>query len=266
MNTEAGQLLCLDAANGYSLALDQSGLCIDHPERARQRIPLRRIDRIVLRNVHQPTLSHLIEIARRGIDIHFQNGHGQLLATLGSASAPANPIYQQWALVISHRSHISPYASWLDHQLRHAASQVLKHGPRGPIEHFEQWLHTQFKRSHPHSYERIDNEIYAHLWAWLDSTLRREGMTAISESLQAHGVDWQDDLRRCLWIPLRWGLCQSLSSHRVISNRICVEHFEAQRPTLEARLRLHLSALHYSLIRSPVNVTPAGARQPTAHE
>lgn len=137
MNAER-QFLYVDGGAGYTLALDQSTLRIARAEEIARLVPIRRVDRVILRQPRSHTLRALLELVRHGVAVHFQDGDGRITAALVSTEAAVSPWAQEWALALRRHVNRPAYHDWLDMQLRHAASVILRRNPCGLISRFEQ--------------------------------------------------------------------------------------------------------------------------------
>lgn len=266
MSTE-GQLFCLDASAGYDIALDQSCVRISRLGSSDQLVPLRRIDRVIIRNPRDRALITLLELVRRGIEINFQDGRGNLTAALTPPAPRTDPTYLDWASIIDRRCDVAPYLEWRVTQLRHAASRIIGHAPLGTMESFELKLVREAQGSlFDEEFERATREVEALLWAWLDGELFRRGLRVVVDALRLHHQDWPRDLRRCLWIPLLHELGPFLHGRARIQTRDYVAYFESQREVLTLRLNLHIAALQHHLLRAPLHYVSDPYRANPDHE
>lgn len=247
MKTER-QFLYLDGAAGYTIALDQSALRVDRNGEASRLIPVRRVDRVILRQPRSATLKAILELVRHGASVHLQDGDGRITAAVVSADTTTSPWAQEWALLLHRHVDAEAYADWLDLQLRHGASLIFRRNPSGPITRVEVLLRAYAQRhQRPAAFRVLVDEIDSLLHAWLDAELRRQTLWPVVEALHTKGLDWPADLRRCLWLGLMWRLAPWLRESNTRGTSTRIEFFEQTGPERARVLLRHIAALEHHL-------------------
>lgn len=247
-DAESSRLLVIDGRAGYDLVLAGGAVEVWRYEQRTQRVPARRLARVVVRSPAGAGLRAMLELVARGCAVHFQDSQGRIAAALVPMElAPAPPVRDLIAGVET-RDPRADYREWLALQLRHMASLILRTTPRGGIEVFERVLARYAARSvTPRRFAETWNEVQALLFAWIDAELTRRRLRPLAEALAWRECPLLRDLDRCLCIPLLWRLSPWLRDNPDHRDRDRMSFFERVRPGLEARLDTAFAALDYHL-------------------
>lgn len=247
------QAVLIDGAAGYGLSLAEGAFRVQRLDEPVRLLPLRRIGRVLLRQPRSEDLRALLELVSRGVPVHFQDGHGHIAATLGSTDLETAPQVRELITRVEDKSPRPAYDEWLNLQLRHAASCILRQGPRGRIEHFEQQLERYASRGFGDGeFASACNEVRALCFAWIDGELTRGRLRRLADALALRECPLVHDLDRVLAVPLLWSLAPWLREHRKHDPRRRMDFFEVQRTKLERCLALPLSALNHHLGTAPL--------------
>lgn len=242
------QLLYIDGNAGYGLGLDDSSIRVHRGARLARLVPIRTVERVILREPQSDTLQALLELIRHGVGVHVQDGNGRIVAALVRTEAQAEPWAQSLAWDICRAGRLEGYDTWRDVQLRHAASRIVRHNPRGPISAFEAALRRYAGRPMtPKQFAHLSGELRAQLFAWMDDLLRRRGWTCLCDALTERGHCLREDLERCLMIPALWALTPLAREQNDIKIRELLALFERIRPKLEDALDRHVRMLAHHL-------------------
>lgn len=257
------QAVLIDGAAGYDLVLGEGAIHVQRFDDLACVIPLRRISRVLLRQPRSGTLKALLELTDRGVPVHFQDGRGNISATLIMADLPPPAPVRELIAAVEGCDPRRRYRLWLELQLRHAASRILRGASAGGVETFENRLgRYAAQRVRPEIFASTWNEISALAYAWIDGELTRLRMRQLVDALGWHQCALLRDLDRIIAIPLLWKLAPWLrvhSHHRPVQR---MEFFEHARGALEVRLALHLAALEFHLRPSHRSATAgAGTRR-----
>lgn len=248
---ESGHALMIDGAAGFDLALGEGALHIHRLEEPARIVPLRRIGRVLLRQPRSLALKALVELAERGVPVHFQDGRGRVTATLISTDIQPTPAIRELVCAVETRDPRGRYCEWLNNQLRHAISRILRAAPAGSVELIERQLQRYAARGlHAKHFAAVWNEIAALSYAWVDGELTRQRLRPLADALAWHDCHLLRDLDRLMAIPLLWQLAPWLRLHPQPRPQERMAFFENARSRLELRLSLHLAALEYQLSRS----------------
>ncbi len=242
------QAVLIDGAAGYDLILGEGAVHVRRLDALACVIPLRRISRVLLRQPRSGALKALLELTTRGVPVHFQDGRGNITATLIMADLPPPAPVRELIAAVEGCAPRRRYRQWLDVQLRHAASRILRCAPAGSIETFENCLSRYAAQQVGHEvFESTWNEVSALAYAWIDGELTRLRMRRLVDALGWHQCALTRDLDRIIAIPLLWKLAPWLREHARHRPVQRMEFFEHVRGALEVRLALHLAALEYHL-------------------
>jgi hypothetical protein len=247
--------LVIQGDHGYDLQQRAGCIEVTRCNATAQVIPTRRIGRVIYRNPHNPSLSALLELVERGVTVHFQNGHGDLRATLIPTELAPSPETRHLISTIEGRSNINRYREWRSLQLRHHASLILRQAPAGAIEQFE-YLLKRYAARHtaPQVFAQLWLEAQGLLHAHVDGYLTRHRLRRLADTLRWQQHDLTRDLDRVLTIPLLWQLSPWLRQHPQPSPRQLMTFIEQQRDDFDGALHKAMSALHYHLNRIRVKV------------
>lgn len=251
------QAVFVDCAAGYSVALAEGALRISRHDEPVRLLPLRRVSRALLRQPRGGELCALLELASRGVPVHFQDGRGNITATLVSTDLQPGLAARELITCVEGRDPHNAYATWLDLQLRHGASRIIRRAVPGSIAMFERALEGYVARGiDKRECRAAVDEVRALCFAWIDGELTRLRLRRLMDALALYGCPLLRDLDRALAIPLLWRLAPWLRQHRGHTPRSRMAFFETLHRELEARLALALGALHHHL-QSRRRATPA---------
>lgn len=259
----ATQIIMIDGRQGYDLGLAEGALRLLQYDQTARILSLRRIGHIILRHPRSPVLRALLELAARGVPVHFQDGAGRIGASLIASQPDSPPEVTEWVHDIQQIDPRPRYQEWLSLQLRHAASRILRQSPAGSIEAFERNLLRYAARGTTSAiFESTWNEIRALNWCWIDGELTRQRLRPLADALAARDHALLHDLDRVLSIPLLWKLTPWLRIHHRHHPRERMAFFARQRCMLETRLALALSALRHHLGSQPPQLPTRTLRRP----
>lgn len=245
MRLDAGSTLYLDA-DAIEARLDGAGLLVQPPGRAAQRIPLRRIQRAVIRNVAEPLLEACLALAAAGCSVHFESGQGRIEAVLLPARPAAGKEAQDLAAVIAQSSGVGPFNEWRAVQLRHAISLAFQQNFRGDIAAARRRLLNYLLHYRPAVAAEAEFQVVAEqLRAWLQAELYRRGFHPVIQELSLKGCDLIAVLEQCLGMTLLWAYVRWRRQQAgEVERRRLVELLELQAaaPLLD-QLQRHLAAL-----------------------
>lgn len=249
MNIEqtADQTIVIDGRQGYDLGLAEGALRLLQFDRTTRILPLRRIGHVILRNPRSSAIRALLELAGRGIPIHFLDGAGRIGASLIATQPDASPEVTEWIHCVQRINFKPRYIEWLALQLRHGISRILRRGTPGSAEVFERKLLGYAKRGMDATFDATWNEIRALNWAWVDGEITRQHLRGLADALSVRDCTLVHDLDRILSIPLLWELTPWLRTHRFHHPMERMAFFAQQRRMIETRFALALSALRYHL-------------------
>lgn len=245
---QSSRLLLIDGHAGYDFVLDGGALEIRRHGACAQLVPIRRVARVLVRTPADRGLRAMLELVSRGVAVHFQDGQGRIAAALVPTERPPTPQVRDLVAAIETRDPRAGYREWLDLQLRHAASRILRTSPRGSIETFERALirYAAWPVSE-RCFSEAWNEVRALLFAWIDAELTRRRLRTLAEALAWRECPLLRDLDRGLSIPLLWQFAPWLRKHRHHQPRERMDFFERVRPQLGPRLDSAFAALDYHL-------------------
>lgn len=242
---EARRALYLDAS-AVAVRRDGPSLLVQRPGRASQRIPLRRIQRAVVRGVNEPLLDALLALAAAGSSVHFEDSQGYVHAVLQPARQAAGREARELAAIIAHSSGVGAFNVWREIQLRHAVSLAFREGFRGDIRAARLRLLRYLRYFQPGAAIEFEVKMLSEqLRGWLQAELSRQGFHPVIRELALKGCDVVDVLEQCLgvtllWVYVRWR--RQLSG--TVERRDLIGLFELQAagPLLDQLYR-HLAAL-----------------------
>lgn len=244
--------LVIHGEQGYELQNRAGMLAITRNHQTTQLIPTRRVARVIYRNAQNPHLATLVDMVTRGITVHFQNGLGDLTATLVPTQADASPETRAFVAEIEGRSIRCHYREWLSLQLKHHASLILRRAPSGAISHFEYLLQRYAsKGTDPNRFGQHWSELQGLLHAHVDGYFTRYRLRSLIDTLHRQNHRLIHDLDRILAIPLLWQLSPWLRQNPKATPRQLMGFFEQQRDALDGALHKATSALYYHLKPRP---------------
>ncbi len=241
--------LLVDGRVGYELRLHEGALHVTGNDRPMQRIPLRRIGRVVMRCPTDPALCAVLELVSRGVPVHFQSSSGDIIASMVGREAMAGPDVEE-ALRQAHSANApARYAEWKDLQLQHAMSRIMRGRVRMPVLQFEDLLRRHAAgHARDNEFEAAWNEVSALCFAWVDATLTRMRLRPLVQALAQRECLLVRDLDRILAIPLLWQFSAWLCQALVCGPRQRATFFaDACRNQLETSLLESLAALQFHL-------------------
>lgn len=240
------KLLYVDGSAGYRLSLRSDSLEVQRRGSAARLIPVRRVERVILREPESELFQALLRLVREGAAVHFQSGEGELVAALTPMQPPASLWAQELAWQIQRNGSRQAYPSWRDTQLRHAMSLILRRAPNGPITLHERRVALYVTgRLSPADAETCLEELRSLLEAWVHARLQLDGASVVVEALHAHRANLPADLVRCLFLPLLWRLAPHIREHGKWTRWLLHEHIRSHHQLLDTTLLRHLAALSH---------------------
>lgn len=226
-------------------------LRVTRPGKADSLVPLRRVDRAIIRHEGADLLQACLAIINNGGSVHFEDASGNICAQLKQPWADGTRWARDMAGAIERTSGRSPYRSWLDVQHRHAWSLVFRRNYQGNFHDNRRKLLKYLLYFRPEIKASSELEwLEQQLWAWLQARLQHDGLQPIVQALQAKGLDLIHDLAPCLLINLLWSyVCwRRHQAMAMVGER--TNFFELQAHTrLYNQLQRHIHALEFSYHR-----------------
>lgn len=196
--------LYLDARTA-AVRPDGPALRISQPQQADRHIPLRRIDRAVIRGIDEPLFAACLAIVAQDGVVHVQDDAGRLVALLQPVRWQAPVWARELALQIEQASGLGHYHWWRDAQQRHAWSLVFRRGFRGGFDaNRTRLLRYATRDAQGHLVRREARFLDHQLRAWLQGALQRAGLQPVTAALMDKGGDLTEALHRCLSVTLLW--------------------------------------------------------------
>lgn len=243
--------LLIHGDQGYDLRHHSGTITVTRNQHTAQLIPVRRISRVIYRNPSNSGLAALLELVERGATVHFQNGHGDLKATLIPTEQAPDPEIRRFIHTIEGHSNLSRYREWRNLQLKHHASLILRSAPAGPIEAFEYLLNRYARRgTDPSQFANLWGEAQGLIHAHVDGYLSRHRLRGVAHALIWQQLDLTRDLDRILAIPLLWQLSPWFRNTASPTPQKLMAFIEHQRPALDGVLHKAISALQFHLNRT----------------
>lgn len=245
MARSEGKTLYLDAAVA-AMRLDGDALRIERPEAAVELVPLRRVGRAVVRGAREDLLRACLELVRRGGTVHFQTANGDPIAVLQNAHPEESDVARELAELIEAYDGLGPFEWWQEAQRRHAWSLVFRRGYPGDFEsnrrRLRKYLATKVSDATAHEeLARLD----AHLRAWLQHEILRQGMQCVAHALGGKGADLMEVLWQCLSLTTTWAYVRwRREQQEAPGDRELVRFFELRAAVaLPEQLGRHMRAL-----------------------
>ncbi len=243
-----GKAVYIDARS-VRVVLDGDAWRIRGLDKADQLVPLRRVDRAVVRNVDEGLMRALLALVEREGTVHFQDGRGTTFAVLQD-TRPTSPRWvREWVSMIEEQSGCAPFHWWADVQQRHVWSRVFRRGRPGDYAANRALIVGYIQHYRPDVLVSHEvSELEQLLRAWLQADLNRQGLRPVVEVLRHKECDLVGVLHRCMMLTLLWKYACWRRQKTVAAALPCRDitaFFELQAVAgLRDQLERHISVLH----------------------
>lgn len=210
------RLLFVDGSDlGLRVRLDGESILIERELCCRQRIPLQRVGRIVVRKPRHDLLEFCLAVLSAGIVIHFQDGTGKLTGYLRPAATPDAWMWRELAALIHDYASADPIHRWARQIHDHAVSRFfavrLKQASGLTLQRrLERYVRLACKTSRLEAeFEELDELLLA----WLEAKLFSLGLQPVSCAVGQFNLEFSGLLLaplriKLLWAFATWRRCQ----------------------------------------------------------
>jgi|GEM_PF-4567254 len=229
------------------IRLDHKSVNVRRKEMADVRVPLHRINRMVIEVRNQDFLAACMSVVANGGAVHLQNKAKGLCAVIRRSGHKGTSWATDLAGRITNSSDSWRYDEWLRNQRNHAWSLVFGHRYVGDFDACVRKLlrYSKFYCPNLDTKNSLD-WLNAELHKWLEARIDIEGFQPIERIIWLRGGDLIGALLPCLFIPLLWDYVRWARIERVDSFVSTTEYFELKAGTsVHAQFLRHVEALDY---------------------
>lgn len=202
--TPMGKPLYVDARL-IRVGLSGQSIELTRKHRAKHRIPVQRVNRLVVTAADNDMLACCLAIVERGGAVQILNSQGKVCAQLQASEPPVTREVERLNQCIAQRPGHDAYHWWARQQERHAWSLVFRRSQRADFRAGRGRLIAYSRFFRPTiAIEDEAEQLTQLLQAWLLNELYARNQWRIVDTLFSRGHDICRQLRRCLELPLLW--------------------------------------------------------------